>query len=274
MAANAQRDDHEPDAPIDHTDPGSQQDHGFERGPVLIAAAPRLVGRALAAGLRSRIGMQVTILTADPGDALNRCGALRPDLALIAAPDDDEAILLARAITQRHPRTATMLLAHDANARLLNGAHQAGVSLVLPLAADLNELSAWVAVLAESAQPQPLAIWLQLAAAHTRTALLPETYALPLAAQQRRLLGLMARGLTNAGIARELGLSEKTVRNHVSRLLGKLGARTRTEAVLMAVASHQLSIPASQPPAPLDAHRRALPPRGGPQASGSESQAS
>ena len=45
------------------------------------------------------------------------------------------------------------------------------------------------------------------------------------------MLALVAEGRTNAEIARVLVLSEKTVGHHVSSLLRKLDARTRTEAV-------------------------------------------
>ena len=48
--------------------------------------------------------------------------------------------------------------------------------------------------------------------------------------RQQRLMRLVANGLTNKEIAQELRLSEFTVRNHMSRILKRLGARTRDEA--------------------------------------------
>jgi DNA-binding NarL/FixJ family response regulator len=47
-------------------------------------------------------------------------------------------------------------------------------------------------------------------------------------------LDLVAAGLSNAAIAGRLHLSDKTVRNVVSTVLGKVGARDRAEAVLLA----------------------------------------
>jgi DNA-binding NarL/FixJ family response regulator len=41
--------------------------------------------------------------------------------------------------------------------------------------------------------------------------------------REREVLGLMAEGRTNAGIAKHLWLTEKTVETHVSSILGKLG---------------------------------------------------
>jgi DNA-binding NarL/FixJ family response regulator len=52
--------------------------------------------------------------------------------------------------------------------------------------------------------------------------------------REREILDLMARGLDNRRIARELTLSEKTVRNHVSNVMGKIDADSRAVAVLRA----------------------------------------
>lgn len=49
--------------------------------------------------------------------------------------------------------------------------------------------------------------------------------------RQQKLMQLVARGLTNKEISKELGLSEYTVRNHISRILRQLDAESRTEAV-------------------------------------------
>ena len=52
--------------------------------------------------------------------------------------------------------------------------------------------------------------------------------------REREVLELVARGLGNQAIARRLVVNEKTVRNHVSNLLTKIGAATRAEAIVMA----------------------------------------
>ena len=55
-----------------------------------------------------------------------------------------------------------------------------------------------------------------------------------LTARERQVLDLLAEGSSNRQIARDLGLSLKTVQNHVSRILDKLQAADRTQAVLRA----------------------------------------
>lgn len=52
--------------------------------------------------------------------------------------------------------------------------------------------------------------------------------------REREILDLVARGLTNAAIAERLVLSPKTVRNHVSNVLAKIGAEDRAAAVALA----------------------------------------
>ncbi len=65
---------------------------------------------------------------------------------------------------------------------------------------------------------------------HARTSEQAET----LTAREREVLLLVAEGLPNKAIARELGISEHTAKFHVGSLLGKLGAASRTEAVTLA----------------------------------------
>ena len=65
----------------------------------------------------------------------------------------------------------------------------------------------------------------------------------PLTAREEEILGLVARGLSNREIAEILHLSEGTVKNTLSRIYAKLGARDRTQAALWAV-QHGLAQPA------------------------------
>ena len=56
-----------------------------------------------------------------------------------------------------------------------------------------------------------------------------------LTTREREVLAELARGRSNREIARALNVSEKTVKTHVSSVLGKLGVQDRTQAALFAV---------------------------------------
>jgi len=58
------------------------------------------------------------------------------------------------------------------------------------------------------------------------------------------VLSLACAGLANKEIARELGIGEKTVKTHVSNILGKLGCTSRAQAAAHAVAQ-RLATPTS-----------------------------
>ena len=81
------------------------------------------------------------------------------------------------------------------------------------------------------------------AASGERTAAATGAY---LTARQQRVLELLAEGLPNKLIARELSLSDATVKLHVSAILRELGVRNRTEAVVLATQRGLLQ-PRAQP---------------------------
>jgi DNA-binding NarL/FixJ family response regulator len=63
----------------------------------------------------------------------------------------------------------------------------------------------------------------------------PAQGAAALTGREQQVLGLLARGRSNREIARSLGVSEKTVKTHVSSVLAKLGVQDRTQAAVYAV---------------------------------------
>jgi DNA-binding NarL/FixJ family response regulator len=57
----------------------------------------------------------------------------------------------------------------------------------------------------------------------------------PLTPREQETLRLLAQGASNKGIARELGVEERTAKAHVSNLMAKLGVKSRTQAALYAM---------------------------------------
>jgi DNA-binding NarL/FixJ family response regulator len=50
--------------------------------------------------------------------------------------------------------------------------------------------------------------------------------------REREVVELLCQGLSNASIAQQLWLTEKTVKNHLNHIFAKLGVRSRTEAIV------------------------------------------
>ena len=70
-----------------------------------------------------------------------------------------------------------------------------------------------------------------------------------LSPKEEQILDLVGEGLTNRQIAERLVLAEKTVKNYVSTLLGKLGVESRTQAAVLAARRNQARGQAEDPPA-------------------------
>ena len=71
----------------------------------------------------------------------------------------------------------------------------------------------------------------------------PEPLLSSLTPREREVLVLLAQGLDNAAIARRLGVTKRTVQNHVSNIYGKLDVSSRTEAALLAIRHGVVELP-------------------------------
>jgi DNA-binding NarL/FixJ family response regulator len=80
-------------------------------------------------------------------------------------------------------------------------------------------------------------VHLDPAAARALTASLraPKQEQAPLTPREREVVTAIASGATNRQISRDLGVSERTARTHVSNILAKLGLTSRTQAAMWAV---------------------------------------
>lgn len=211
----------------------------------VVHAEQRLLRQALVAALERLPHVTGVSSARDRADCLMRCTTEKPRIVLIVAkPHEEQAALdLVGALRVRCHRSHVVLVAAEPDTPLLHAAERVGAALVLPLAADTDELASWIARLLCCREPVPLAAWLELLATHTRPRELP---AAPmrhrLSRRQHHLLVLLSRGLTNAAIADELGITAKTVRNHMTGLYARLGVSSRTEALFVALTGNLVSL--------------------------------
>ena len=198
---------------------------------VLVVDDHAVVREGLRTYLALQDGIEVVGEAADGEEALAAAERLRPDVILmdLVMPGLDGAGAM-RELRRRRPAARVIVLTSYADDDRLLPAIQAGAA----------------GYLLKNVQPAELARAVR--AAHAGEALLDPSVAARLVEhlsreppperltpREHEVLELICRGLSNKLIARELGVSEKTVKAHVGHVLAKLGVSDRTQAALYAV---------------------------------------
>ncbi|MFJ3921800.1 response regulator [Streptomyces sp. NPDC090022] len=184
--------------------------------------------------------------------ALARGPALRPDVAVldVRLPDSD-GITVCRELRSRMPELACLMLtSFDDEDALLDAimAGAAGYVLKQIKGSDLVSAVRMVATGQSMLDPATTAR-LMHSLRDPEAAKDPEDARLAtLSERERAVLELIGDGLTNRQIAKQLYLSEKTVKNHISRLLGKLGVERRVQAAVIAAQVHGQGHPGGTTP--------------------------
>ncbi len=165
-------------------------------------------------------------------EALALCEKVQPDVILmdLVMPDMDGAATT-RAIRERYPHIQVVVLTSFPEEDLVTQALQAGAISYLLKNVSAHELSE--AIRRAYAGRSTLAPEAAQALIHTTTQ--PPKPGHDLTSREREVLELMAKGYNNVEIAEELVVSRSTVKFHVSNILSKLQATSRTEAVAVAL---------------------------------------
>jgi len=192
---------------------------------VLIAAptpALRAGLRALVSAADIEIVGEVAVLGAPEVDMS------AVDVVLVA---DVELLAGATRAIGAEAQLAILALADDSHAaELLRGLPLVGWG-ILPPDASPAELQTAIHTVAQGLVVLPAGLIEQLLRQRGPIAALAQPPAEPLTAREREVLQLVSQGLSNKLIARELQVSEHTVKFHVSSIFAKLGAASRTEAI-------------------------------------------
>ncbi len=192
-----------------------------------------------------------------PGARVHGAASVPSLLALIEAYPQAELLLMdlhmpgARGfsalahIRGQHPGLPIMVVSAHEEAAVVRRALAHGASGYLAKSAAVEDIGAAVRAVLEGE------LWVPTGVAAARTELKPDEAAVAarlaeLTPQQFRVLGMIAEGLLNKQIAYELGVSEATIKAHMTAIMRKLGVSNRTQVALAAsqLALDQAPLPA------------------------------
>ncbi|WP_406864095.1 response regulator transcription factor [Streptomyces sp. HUAS MG47] len=171
--------------------------------------------------------------------ALVRVPALRPQVAVldVRLPDGD-GVTVCRELCARMPELACLMLtSFDDEEALLDAIMAGAAGYVLKQIQGSDLIAAVRTVAGGQSLLDPSATARVMA--RLRQSQEPEPERAPdalsgLTEREREILALIGEGLTNRQIGQKLYLAEKTVKNHISRLLAKLGVERRVQAAVIA----------------------------------------
>jgi two-component system, NarL family, response regulator DevR len=170
---------------------------------------------------------------ANATEAVARIPALRPDVAILdVRVPDGNGIEVCREVRSRIGTNCLMLTSYSDDEALFEAIMAGAAGYVLKQVRGTELLTAVKRVAAGESLLDPTITARVLARLRSHSDEDPRLARLT--PQERRILHLIADGMTNRQIAREMHLAEKTIKNYVSNLLNKLGMERRTEAAVFA----------------------------------------
>lgn len=199
---------------------------------VLIVDDHKVVRKGLRAFLLSFNDLEMVGEASSGEEAVRVCSQLKPDVVLmdLVMPGMDGAAATA-AIRVQCPDIKVVALTSFPEEDLVQKALKAGAISYLLKNVEADELAN--AIRAAYAGRSTLAPEAAQALIHATTR--PPEIGHDLTPREREVLKLMIEGLNNSEIAQRLTLSDSTVKFHVSNILSKLNAESRTEAVAIAL---------------------------------------
>jgi DNA-binding NarL/FixJ family response regulator len=195
-----------------------------------------IVRRGIAQLLDGEDDIEVVGEAGTAAQALARIPALRPDVAVldIRLPDGEGVSVCRDVRAAIEPPPACLMLTSYSDDEALFAAIMAGAAgYLLKQVTGVDLVGAVRTVAAGGSLLDPRTTGLVLERLRRGDEPEDPRYT-SLSPQERRILGLIADGLTNRQIGAEMFLAEKTVKNYVSSLLHKLGFARRTEAAVYA----------------------------------------
>ncbi|NUS54584.1 MAG: response regulator transcription factor [Streptomycetaceae bacterium] len=198
-----------------------------------------IVRRGLADLLSAEPDIEVVGESASAREAIRRIPALSPDVAVLDGRlPDGSGIDVCREVRSRFPEIQALILTSYDDEDALFAAIMAGAAgyvLKQIRGTDLVDGIRRVAAGQSLLDPGITAKVLE----RVRTGNTVDPRLADLSPREREVLGFVTQGLTNREIAQKMQLAEKTVKNYVSALLGKLGLERRVQAAVFATEVQQ-----------------------------------
>lgn len=208
------------------------------RGPIRVVVADDhpMYRYGLTAILEQATDVDVVASVGDGAALLEAVSEHSPDVAVtdLSMPDLDGVTATRRLLEQRPGLGVLVLTMHEDDEHVF-AALRAGALGYLVKGADGDEIIRAVHAVAAGDAVYGGSVARRIVAFYSGATESPAARAFPdLTPREREVLELLAVGCRNHEIARRLGMSEKTVRNHVSQVLMKLQVPDRTAAALKA----------------------------------------
>ena len=191
-----------------------------------------LLRRGLRDALALQAGFRVVGESGSAREAARRIPALRPDVMLLDVQlPDGSGIEVCRQVRSVDPDIHGLIVTtYDDDEARLSAALAGASGFVLKQIRSAELVSAVRQVARGHFLMDGAGVWTALERVAGR---LPDPRLRRLTGQERRVLELIANGLTNRQIGDQLGVREKTVKNYVTSILLKLGLQRRTQAAVL-----------------------------------------
>ncbi|MDH6574695.1 response regulator transcription factor [Kitasatospora sp. MAP5-34] len=168
--------------------------------------------------------------------ALARVPALRPQVAVldVRLPDGD-GVTVCRELRSRMPQLACLMLtSFDDDDALLDAIMAGAAGYVLKQVKGADLVTAVRTVASGQSMLDPATTTQLMESLRHRDEAAADPALAALTPREREILALIGKGETNRQIGEDLYLAEKTVKNHISRILAKLGVDRRIQAAVIA----------------------------------------
>jgi DNA-binding NarL/FixJ family response regulator len=208
---------------------------------VLVADSNQTQSQLLGSALRRQPGLKVTCCRGELSDCLHALGTSPADIVLLGdgPSDHDHLIQTLRALQANHPSVGLILLMDSYDRQLVVNAMRAGARGLFCRACEpFRALCRCISVVHQGqfwANTEQMGYVIEALSSTPPARVIGANGVGLLTAREEQVVNLVAEGIGNREIARQLGIKENTVKKSLLRIYDKLGVSNRVELVLYAL---------------------------------------